>query len=660
MTDDKQSTDGVPEAGFLTPAFIVKRDDGVFVVTELLNLPDDFIRFVDRLYNAGERFAEADFELLNKLSYDSEAFDFIKQSLQEVRIAANIVHFTEIRAKLYRPFKILDAGKRVEYLFEPVTLEVSRQEPVYGEPDDQGVAPIVEYVEKIEDVPTTLDFDEFCAAMWLKGVRFGLDEAAIRESILDKTGVRRTVARQLDPTVGRDAEITETSPDLHRDNSPKILANGMADLGQFKNRFPQMTMGTKLLKKVPRVPGKQGRTVAGVPIEPKLPKDLDLFKLTSAGTNIEVVDGAEYIVATMNGFLTLDPKSNKISVSEIIENKGGISVKTTGDLVLSVDQFIEHGEVQEGRVVKGHSMTFMSDVYGRVISDGGNLHLKKHLTGGVAETLSGDIELSGHVSRSLARSGDGDVVVKFSESSTLIGKTVRVEHAVNCEIVADEIEAGVLEGCTIVAKKIHIVTSDERRGNENLVTMLIPDMGEADKLVNKLKSDIAVANTSIGDKTRELDMLKSDADFAKFLVLAERVKSGTVKITSEQAVNWRKLIDKHAKPYAQATKLIAELAALHAIIHLAEESLVVAQLDRVLACEGVTCVIDRVKGQTSVQTMRSHDGVKGMAAMQPSQIRETLKCMDVGKDKIFSDDTGKFEWQYSATSSEHQTEVKAK
>ena len=660
MTDEKQSTDGVPQAGFLTPVFIVKRHDGIFVLTDLLQFPDDFVSFVDRLYNTGERFAEADFELLQKLSYDQDAFDFIKQSIKEVRIAANIVHFTEIRSKLYRPFKILDGGKRVEYLFEPVTLEVSRQEPVYGEPDDQGVAAIVEYVDKIVDVPATLDYDEFCAAMWLKGVRFGLDEAAIRESILDGVAVRRTVARQLDPTVGRDAEIMETSPDLHRDNSPRILANGMADLGQFKNRFPQMTMGTSLLKKIPRVLGKQGRTIAGVPIEPKLPKDLDLFKLTSAGTKIEVVDGAEHIVATMNGFLTLDPKSNKISVSEIIENKGGISVKTTGDLVLSVDQFIEHGEVQEGRVVKGRSMTFMSDVYGRVISEGGNLHFKKHLTGGVAETLSGDIELSGHVSRSLARSGDGNVVVKFSESSTLIGRLVRVEHAVNCEIVADEIEAVVLEGCTIVAKKIHIVTSDERRGNENLVSLMIPDMAESDNLISKLQNDIAVANASLSDKSRQLDMLKADADFAKFLVLAERVKSGAVKITSEQAVNWRKLIDKHAKPYAHANGLITELAALNAVIHLAEESLVVAQHDRVLACEGVGCVIDHVKGQTRVQTMRSHEGIKGMAAMQPSQIRETLMCMDAGKDNIFSDDTGKFEWQYSALPSESHTGVKTK
>lgn len=660
MTDDKQSNDDVPEAGFLFPDFIVKRDDGVFVLTELLQLPNDFVSFIDNLYNAGERFAEADFELLQKLLYDPEAFDFIRQSLKEVRIAANIVHFTEIRSKLYRPFKILDAGKRIEYLFEPVTIEVSHQEPVYGEPDEQGVATIVEYVEKIDDVPTRLDFDEFCAAMWLKEVRFGLDETAIRESILDGMGVRRTVARQLDPTVGRDAEIKETSPDLHRDNSPKILASGMADLGQFKNRFPQMAKGTSLLKKIPRVLGKQGRTVAGVPIEPKLPKDLDLFKLTSDGTKVEVKDGVEHIVATMNGFLTLDPKSNKISVSEIIENKGGISVKTTGDLVLSVDQFIEHGEVQEGRVVKGHSMTFMSDVYGRVISEGGNLHFKKHLTGGVAETLSGDIELSGNVSRSLARSGDGDVVVKFSESSTLIGRTVRVAHAVNCEIVADEIEAGVLEGCTIVAKKIHIVTSDERRGNENLVTLLLPDLTEADQLVSKLQNDIAVVHVSIADKTRQLDMLKTDAAFAKFLVLAERVKSGAVKITSEQAVNWRKLIDTHAKPYAQATKILNELAALNAIIHLTEEALVVAQHDRVLACEGLGCVIDHVKGQTSVHTMRSREGVKGMAAMQPSQIRETLLCMDVGKDNLFSDDTGKFEWQYSASTSEHQTEVKAK
>ncbi len=647
MTANNQPAENESAPSFLTPIFIVKRDDGVFVSPDLLQFPGDFIAFQDRLYSCAERFSEMDLSLLEKLSYDAEAFSYFKKSGKEVRIAAAIVPFQALRAKLYRPVKMLEGGKRVEYLFEPVTTEVQHQEPVYGEPDELGLAPIIEYVEKTEDVPTTLDFDEFIAAMWLKGIKYGLDEAGIREAIAGKEAMRRTVARQLDPTSGRDAEIMETSPDLHRDNSPKILANGKADLGQFKNRFPQMSKGTSLLKKLPRVLGRQGRTVAGVIIEPKLPKDLDLSALTSAGTKVEVVDGIEHIVATMDGFLTLDPKSNQVSVTEKIENKGGISVKTTGDLVLTVEEFVEHGEVQEGRVVKGRNMTFMSDVFGRVISEGGNIHLKKNLSGGVADTLSGDIELSGHVSRSFARSSDGEVVAKFCESSTLIGKRVRVEHAVNCEIAADEIEAITLEGCMIAAKRINIVTSNERRGQESLITLLVPDLSVFDQLRTKLQNELDEARARFDDKAKQLLMIKSDAEFAKFLAIAERVKSGAIKITPEQTPNWQKLVEKHAKEFALSSKLNAEMNACNAAIRQAEESLAVVLHDRMVVSEGVSCEIEQVAGQTRVQTMRSINGAAELSLLKPGQIRETLLRMDAGKERLFSDDTGAFRWQFS-------------
>ena len=47
--------------------------------------------------------------------------------------------------------------------------------------------------------------------------------------------------------------------------------------------------------------------------------------------------------------------------------------------MLTVDEFIEHGEVQEGREVHGRNMMFKSDVFGRVLSDGENIQLKKQL-----------------------------------------------------------------------------------------------------------------------------------------------------------------------------------------------------------------------------------------------------------------------------------------
>ena len=645
MTDVIQPNAESVKLEFAFPEFISYRSEGLFVRIDRLGSASELSGFVDTLHRQGARFSGLDYPLLLKLLYDDEAFYAMRQAGKELRLAAKIVNFPAQRKALYRPVKIQQGGKLAEYMFEPVSIEVSRQVPVYGSPDAAGVTPITGYVTKVEEHPARLDFDEFVADMWLKGVKFGLDESAILDAIISGKYGRITVARQLDATAGRDAEIQEISPDLHRDNSPRIMADGKADLGQFKNRFPQIAKGANLLRKVPRMLGKQGRKVGGEVIEPKLPRDLDLRKMVAAGTQIEQRPEGECIVSTMNGFLTLDPKSNRISVTEKLENKAGISVKTTGDLMLTVDEFIEHGEVQEGREVHGRNMMFKSDVFGRVLSDGGNIQLKKNLSGGTAETLSGNIDLAGRVSRAVVRSADGEVTAKFCESSTIIGRIVRVEHAVSCEIVADVIEAGTVEGCMLAAKRIHILRADERRGKENMLTMLIPDMAEYTLNISKIKDEIAATRNSIVESTRQLEALNSDAEFVKYFALANRIKKGEIKLSQEQLGAWRKLADKHAKAYAQAVGLPATLDALNTALAHAEEALESCLRERDAACEGVSCKIDVVAGQTSGQSMRVETGAPAMAMMQPSQIREILQRVDAGKQRIFSGDSGSLQWK---------------
>ncbi|PIX04194.1 MAG: hypothetical protein COZ77_07825, partial [Gallionellales bacterium CG_4_8_14_3_um_filter_54_18] len=75
----------------------------------------------------------------------------------------------------------------------------------------------------------------------------------------------------------------------------------------------------------------------------------------------------------------------------------------------------------------------------------------------------------------------------------------------------------------------------------------------------------------------------------------------------------------------------------------------VAVHERIVATEGVSCVIDHIVGQTSVRTMCSVSGVAGLAAMQPAQIRETLLRMDAGKMRIFSENSGTINWQFDAS-----------
>lgn len=645
MADTLNQSDARHTAQFVTPAYVVQRPEGLFILTEHLADANDFIAFIDNVHGNGARFSNIDYGLLLKLAFDEEALPFFRNSAHEMRLATAIAPFPEERQKLYRATKSQDNGKRVEYLFEPVTMEMTVKEPVYGEPDASGMPQVISYRDKVDDVPVKLDFDEFVAAMWLKGIKYGLDEAAIRESIASGETVRMTIAHQLEPTAGRDAEIVETCADLHRDDSPKILPDGKADLHQFKNRFPQMAKGTVMLKKIACVPGKSGRTVSGAAIQPKPPKDLDLHKLVSEGTEVEVREDGEYIVATMDGFLSLDTKTNKISVTEKIENKGGISARTTGDLMLSVDEFIEHGEVQEGRVVKGRNMSFMSDVFGHVLSDGGSIRFKKNLSGGLAQTRSGDIECTGRILRSEVQTGDGALVAKFCESSKLIARRVQVEHAVSCEIIAEEIEVGTLEGCIVAAKRIHIHKAVEHRGKECLITMLVPDLRDFDQLIAKTKNTISESSARIETNRQQREVMMSDVEFAKFCAIVTRVKRGEIKISAEQTTAWRKLVEKHSAAFNQVAKLDAETTAMQKSIQLAEEAQIKAEFDRYVACEGISCVIDHVGGQTTGQTMRAAKGMQVFAAMSANQIVETLQRMDDGKARIFSEDSGTVKWQ---------------
>lgn len=90
----------------------------------------------------------------------------------------------------------------------------------------------------------------------------------------------------------------------------------------------------------------------------------------------------------MDGFLNIDTASNVISITEKIESDAGISMKTTGDLMLDVDEFIERGDVQEGRVVKGRHMTFKGNVFGGLAASG-NICIEGVLSGGRVESTGG-------------------------------------------------------------------------------------------------------------------------------------------------------------------------------------------------------------------------------------------------------------------------------
>src|SRR5207247_1523569 len=100
-----------------------------------------------------------------------------------------------------------------------------------------------------------LDFDEFVADMWLKNVRFGIQEAAVRAALAAPKGERVAAARDLEPTAAQDAQVVEVASELHRSDAPRQRADGTVDL-----KSGQVALSDKIISR----DGVSGRTTGNL------------------------------------------------------------------------------------------------------------------------------------------------------------------------------------------------------------------------------------------------------------------------------------------------------------------------------------------------------------------------------------------------------------
>ncbi|MBI5658227.1 MAG: DUF342 domain-containing protein [Nitrosomonadales bacterium] len=638
----------IKEGEILLPVYVTLRSEGVFINISGLPPEDGLKLFVERLFANGSRFEGLDYSCLMRLLYGTGAMAPASMGVAEARVADGIVRFPPQRRALYKGVKIIGGGARAEYLFEPVAIEVAADEPVYGEPGENGARPITGYTRKTSLQPGRLNFDEFVADMWLKGVRFGIDAEPVRQAIASGETTRMDIAFQREPTSGADAEIQEESDALRRDNSPRIMLDGKADLRRFKNRFPQIAKDLPLLRKIPRALGEPGFRVTGQIIEPPLPADLDLQALAGPGTRIERRGSGEVIVANMDGFLAFDTRSNHIAVTEKVEDRGGISIRTTGDLSLAVDDFVEHGEVQEWRVVEGKHMTFLAGVFGTVISDNGDILLKSTLSGGRAQSNGGNITVRGRAYNAGLEARDGNITVPLAESCTIIGKTVSIERAVNCEIVAEELRIGEAEGCAIAGKTVRIASSCARKGKETVITLLAPDFSDYDRQIALIKKSLTETGKAIQAKSEEIRIASSEPEFAKCLAATAAIQSGAIKLTAAQQSGWQQMAARFARASQALAALHAEKTELEENRLASEQEIERISRQRESSATEVLCEIGKICGDTIVRKLHSSPGVSAFHGLPGHELRVRLRNLGAPHERIFSEDEGSVNWHCRA------------
>ena len=619
--------------------YIVRRDGGLYVTRSCLESPADFVDFVSRAIALGLYFRGLDHARFQSLLYDDPARQE-KDTVDDVFLAADITAFPPERQSLYKELRI-ERGEAV-YLFEPIYPDAASEEPS-GEAGGDGP------LRAGPDAPerrARLDIDEFIASAWAKGVRFGIDIAAVREGILLDKPERRVVARSRPFVAGKDAEVTELAPGLHRNNAPRRLLGGRVDLRQFETRYPQVAAGLRLVKKIPRTLGGDGRDVSGETLPAPLPKDFDLASLAGAGTRVSREEDGEYLLASVAGFLNIDTRSHQFSVVDKIVSHEGVSVRTTGDLMLTGEEYEQHGEIQEKRVVTCRSITAYADVFGNIVSTGGTIRLKQNLIGGSASNDDGDIVVEGVASGATLLAPRGCVTLKRADNCVIVAQRVIIERATLCDIVADALILDLAEGCAAAAKNIHVRIARARRDADNALLVLVPDFSAADAAIADLQQKRAALEQAIAAHREKVDAVRGDKDVASYLRLAGRLRRREASLNAEQEAGWRRLsnvVGPALRSLSQLVEAVKELVAESEGMGVEIEE---ARSAREASCSELACMVDRVEGETRINALLVKLADTPLSSLPGKDLKRRLRKADPAAKKLFSGSAGSFSWAY--------------
>ena len=601
---------------------IVKRPDGIYADPSVLSTT--FAAAIDAVFAQNSYFSGLDYAVLIKTIYNYGP-DLPRSTCGEVliRFADDIAPFDPQRRQLYKAVNLSDG--KAEYYFEPVVLT----DP--ADPDGAGV-------------PARLNVDEFIADMWGKGVRFGINVSALRLAIESGKAERINVARRLDALPGVDAHIVEVSSALHRSDAPRQLANGKLDLMAFQNRFPQIKQGVKLLKKVARVDGATGFELSGLPIQPPIPKDIELGTMAGAGTVIEVSAEGEFLMSVQAGFLNVDSKSSKLSVDDKIVSRDGVSSRTTGNLQLTGD-YEEFGEVQEKRVIEGESVTIHADVFGNIVSRGGTILLNNNLVGGSAHNARGDIRVKGVASGSVLQTSLGEVVLNRAESCIISGTKVTIEHAANCEIIADEVVIRQAEGCAVAARKVTIESAGPRKQSEMQIFAMEPDSARIDEAIAVMTEKAEGFAGLVVRRKAEMEELTGQPEVRKYIMLASKIRKKELTLTAEQLPQFQKMAVAVGPALKQIAKVSLDVKAAE-VEQQAALALVAQLVQQRSDCAGACEVnVAMLAGDTQLRSMKFNPDGSVLYDLPSKEVKTRLRANADHAEVILSESTGAIAWR---------------
>ncbi|MYN42304.1 DUF342 domain-containing protein [Duganella sp. FT109W] len=577
---------------------------------------------VEHVFQSGGYFAGLDYPALMRALY---GIGPDVGEVQALRLADAVRVFDGARLALYKNPKI--SLSYAEYTFQPLFLDEITL-------PDGTVIP---------ERPAHLDIDEFIADMWNKGIRFGIDVAAVKAAMASPKADRITFANDLEPEDGKNATVVEVSSDLHRSDAPKARADGRIDLQSFQNRFPQIKAEVRLLKKEPSAPGLPGFDLAGRRTEPAPPKDLTLRFLAGEGTEAKTFEDGEYLVSTREGFLSVDAKSNRISITDKIVSLEGVSGRTTGNLQLA-GAYEEYGDVQEQRDVTGSDITVHGNVYGNIHSRGGTVVLDKNLVSGSVHNVAGNINIAGVASNSVIHAVNGTVTIQRAENCVISGVNVKIEEASNCEIIGDGVLIAVAEGCAIAGRNVEVESAGPRRRTEMVIYVLVKDVTQFDQEIAELEARVAAFAQANADSQQEIERISALPDVRRYLALAAKLRTQELVLTPEQGQFLRKIATAVAEEIQAIQKHKLDLQVGQTQHTLLSERLARVIEQKVEAAGIARCGLHMASGETLVRTMPFVAETAVLRQLPPKDLKQRLRGTPSGGQLLFADSAGSLDW----------------
>ena len=462
-----------------------------------------FQAYVQEVFSGGFYFSGLNYPNFSQLLYDPEN---LRKKTRLAVLAASLLPFTPEKEAFGKRFRIAD--DTASYEFGPVCLD-----------PDTGTEAVI-------------TFDEWVAVAWKNDVRFGIIADAVRDKIKFNYRGVVVVARASVPVKGKDARL-EYLLKIDKDLTPAEDAKtGRMDLRHYKCTFPEISdmNRRKIIRKINAVPGTPGYRLNGKIIPPPDVADYDLKTLCGEGT-AQVMEGeTEYLIAQGLGYIVVDPRSNKISVTPEAQNHLIIGPET-GSLVIKSEEFLQFNDILSGYCVECRNINVKKgDVNGEIISSEGFIDVEGNVNSGRLTALNGDIQVKGFVTmNSRIECLKGEIRVSKAENSLLIGRRIFVQSAVNCLIVGEEINVGTVQSSKLAGLSVSIDLAQSSGTKGENTQVVIPILDVTDKRMRVFSGLKEEKEVALADVDRKIAKLKESNVLVPFL--------DAVKAKNEAAIN---------------------------------------------------------------------------------------------------------------------------